>query len=546
MKVKTRANTNVSASTNSSARSGTRTSTGTSTRANAKEIFIGGVVLSATALIMRTVGVAFNVYVSGRIGAAGMGLLSLIMSVYSLAVTFAVSGISLASTRLTAEAMGTDREEDIRHAMRRCLLYSFFFGTATFIVLFTFAEKIAISWLGDERCITPIRLFAVSMPFVAMSSAMQGYFTALRRVVKSASAQFFEQLIKISATSSLLVALAPKGIEYACMAVIGGGSIAEISSFFYTYIMYRYDLRKNNRVRKAENSGGRGMTRKMCRIALPVAFSAYLRTGLVTLEHMLIPRGLKKYGASSENSLETYGILQGMVLPIILFPTAFLSSFNMLLVPELAQASARGEKRHIDYIGERFLRFTLMFSVGVCAVMICFSHELGYVIYNSHKAADFIKTVAPLIPIMYFDSAVDSMLKGLDEQLFNMRINIIDAASSAFLVYILCPRIGIMGYIVTIFASEIFNLSCSLVRLLNVTGIKIRIFSWIAKPMICALASCTVVRIMLESVKGIAYSYLSLLVHIVLVLGVYLLLLTVTCTLNRDDRAWVRSFFKKG
>ncbi len=511
-------------------------------RERAREIFMGGALLSVTALVMRTVGVSFNVYVSGRIGAAGMGLLSLIMSVYSLAVTFAVSGISLAATRLTAEAVGSQKSGQIRLAMKKCLLYSLSFGCASAALTFCLAGFIANNWLADPRCIPSLKLFAVSMPFISMSSAMQGYFTALRRVVKSASAQFFEQLVKISVTCVLLALIAPRGIEYACMAVIGGGTVAEISSFIYTYLAYRWDLR---RIKRDKSERGARLNRKILRIALPVAFSAYLRTGLVTLEHMLIPKGLKSYGASSEASLETYGVLQGMVLPIILFPTAFLSSFNALLIPELACVSAGGKRGQIDSIGARFLRFTIMFSMGVCGVMICFSHELGQVIYNSHTASDYIKLIAPLIPIMYFDTAVDTMLKGLDQQLFNMRINIIDAASSVLLVYFLCPRIGIMGYIVTIFVSEIFNLSCSMVRLMNVTGIKPRIFAWAVKPLICVLAACTVVRIALESVRAIAFSYASLFVHIALVILVYVFFLLISRTLDRDDRRWIYSLIKR-
>lgn len=509
-------------------------------KTSAREIFTGGIVLSLTALIMRTVSVAFNVYVSGKIGSAGMGLLSLIMSVYSLALTFAVSGISLASTRLTAEAVGSGKKEDVRAAMKRCLIYSVVFGSLTFIVLFTSADFIAGNWLGDMRCVRPIKTFAISMPFISMSSAMHGYFTALRRVKKSASAQFFEQLVKIYITSVLIGTMAYKGIEEACIAVIGGATIAEIASFLYTFLLYRYDILKNFK----KKSRGVGIVAKMCSISIPVALSAYIRTGLVTLEHMLIPRGLKRYGASSERSLETYGVLQGMVLPIILFPTAFLSSFNMLLVPELAKAAAKGEKRHINYISERFLRFTAVFSIGVCAIMICFSHELGYVIYNNHEASDFIKTVAPLIPIMYFDSAVDSILKGLDQQLFNMRINIIDAASSALLVYLLCPKIGIMGYIVTIFASEIFNLSCSMVRLMNVTGLRINLVSFVIKPLICALGSCTLVKLMFESVRAIACSYLSLFIHLFVALFVYVMFLIATLTLNGEDRVWIKGLLK--
>lgn len=512
-------------------------------KTRAGKIFASGMVLSVTALIMRTIGVGFNVYVSGKIGAAGMGLLTLIMSVYSLAVTFSVSGVSLAATRLTAESVGINANEEVRASMRRCLLYSASFGTTALILLFTFAEPVAIHWLGDVRCVRPIKCFAVSMPFVSMSSSIHGYFTAFGKAVKSATVSFLEQLVKIGTTVALLTSFADKGVEYACIAVLAGGSIAEIFSFVLALLVYRTDLAKNYPVKKGVKISG--ITGRLLKISLPVAFSSYIRTGLVSLEHMLIPKGLKRFGASSEKSLATYGVLQGMVLPIVLFPTAFFASFNQLLVPELARAKASGERRHITYIGERFLRFTLMFSVGICGIMICFSHELGFVIYNSHSAADYIKTVAPLIPIMYFDSAVDSMLKGLDEQLFNMRINIIDAATSVLMVYFLCPRIGIMGYIVTIFVSEIFNTACSTTRLLNVTEIRVKILSWFVKPLVCTVAACTFVRLLLEFSNGIAYSYPSLFLHLFLTLGIYFVFLTITDTLNRDDRTWIKSFFSK-
>lgn len=62
-----------------------------------KKFLYDGLLLTATALIMRTVGVVFNAYVSERIGESGMGLFTLVMSVYTFAVTFATSGINLAA-----------------------------------------------------------------------------------------------------------------------------------------------------------------------------------------------------------------------------------------------------------------------------------------------------------------------------------------------------------------------------------------------------------------------------------------------------------------
>ncbi len=512
-------------------------------KTRAKEIFRGGIVLSAAAFVMRTIAVSFNVYVSDKIGAAGMGLLALIMSVYSFVVTFSVSGVSLASTRLTAEAVGENKSENVRASMRTCIFYSAIFGTLALVLAISLSDTIAVNLLTDKRCSSPIKVFAISMPFVSMSSAIHGYFTAIGKTVKSAIIQISEQLVKIAATVILLSKLGTLGAEFACIAVIGGTTLAEIVSFAVAFVTYKFDLKKN--FPKTVNADTKKIIGRMCKIALPVAFSSYIRTGLVSLEHMLIPRGLKKYGASDENSLATYGVLQGMVLPIVLFPTAFFASFNQLLVPELARASAAGEQRHINYIGERFLRFTLMFSLGICGFMICFSHELGIVIYSSHEAADFIKTIAPLIPIMYFDSAVDSMLKGLDQQLFNMRINIIDAAVSTAMVYFLCPQIGIMGYVITIFASEIFNTACSMTRLLNVTQMKVQVFTWFIKPLVCTAAAASFVRLLLLASNGIAYSYLSLILHLFLTLAVYIVLLVLTKTLDKEDISWVKSLFVK-
>jgi len=67
-----------------------------------KLFLINALLLFGTSVLLRTVGVSFNIYISNKIGPSGMGLLTLIMSVYSFAVTFATSGINLATARLTA------------------------------------------------------------------------------------------------------------------------------------------------------------------------------------------------------------------------------------------------------------------------------------------------------------------------------------------------------------------------------------------------------------------------------------------------------------
>lgn len=57
---------------------------------NTKRLLINTLTLAATSFLMRTVGVAFNVYLTGRLGAAGIGLFSLVTDVYAMALTFSL------------------------------------------------------------------------------------------------------------------------------------------------------------------------------------------------------------------------------------------------------------------------------------------------------------------------------------------------------------------------------------------------------------------------------------------------------------------------
>ena len=101
--------------------------TGSLSMAKFKIFLKNTLLLTFTSLIMRTVGVYYNLYLTDRLGADGMGLFTLTGSVYGLAVTLATSAVTLASTRLVSEAMGEsvdgkERESGrILAAMKVCI-----------------------------------------------------------------------------------------------------------------------------------------------------------------------------------------------------------------------------------------------------------------------------------------------------------------------------------------------------------------------------------------------------------------------------------------
>ena len=506
-----------------------------------KAFFLNAVLLTATSLLMRTVGMGFGVYLAGKIGAAGLGLYQLIMSVYTLAVTIATSGINLAATRLVAEELGRGNAEGAKKAMQRCLAYCVFFGTATSLALFFGANYVGLVWLADSRTVASLRFLAVSLPFLAMSSAMSGYFTAVRRVFKSASAQVLEQGIRITLTIVGLTLLLPRGLEYACFAIVGGGSLAELCSFLYSFTLYAHDIKRY----KSSPAPQPGLTKRLLGISLPVAFSAYARSGLITIEHLLIPRGLKKFGATQEAALASYGLLQGMVLPVVLFPAAVLQALSGLLVPELAECRAQLHNVRINYIAARVFKLTLLFSIGVAGIMAGFADEISMAVYKNTNTAVYIRILAPLIPVMYLDTAVDGMLKGLGEQVSSMRYNIIDAGCSVILVYLLVPRMGLTGYICTIFFTELLNSALSASRLIAVTQFKINLFNSIVKPIIGIASSVFMTRLLLSSLGSFVQSPFNIAaLGVLFSAGLYLVFLRICASITSEDIEWGMGILK--
>ncbi|MBQ4121108.1 MAG: oligosaccharide flippase family protein [Clostridia bacterium] len=478
--------------------------------------------LTATALLMRSVSLSFNLYLKNKLGADGVGLFSLIMNLFSFAVTFATSGVSLLATRLVSEALGKNRPLEAKSAMKRCLFYALSFGGLAFFLLFTFAQPLGEGLLGDARTVLSLRALAVSLPFLSLSSALAGYFTAVRRVAKSAATQVGEQFLRIFLTVSVFTYLAPADLEMMCFFVVLGGVVSDMFSLSVSFVLYRLDLKKHNRAKGSHIPSD--LNRRILAIGLPVAFSSYFRSALVTLEHLLIPRGLVAFGMTHTDALAAYGVLEAMALPIVLFPYAFLSPFCNLLVPEIAEQRAGEKNDEMRKTAERALSFVSVFGVGVATVMLTLAFPIGEVFCSSREAAGYIMLLAPLVPIMYADTTVDALLKGMDEQLYTMRVNLFDSLLGVVLALLTVPLLGIRGYVLNLILCEVINFSLSVSRLSKKLGPRYLLFDSLFLPLLAGAISAFPVRhlasvFMLSGGKGALFFLMAI------AAGLYLLVL---------------------
>lgn len=424
-------------------------------------MFYGALLLTGANLVLRLAAMSFQVYLSGRMGAAGVGLLQLVLSVRALAFTLGSAGARTCALYLSAEALG--RRRSVRPALRGCIWYCLLFALPAAAELWLFAPRAAAGWIGDGAAESALRAFALFLPAACLNGVMTGLFTAAGRLRTLVAVEFLEQGCAMAVTFALLLRWAGGDAERACLSVALGSSAAGALSLGILWLLRREG--------SPQGRGDRPPWRRVFRMGLPVGLADDLRAGLSTVENLIIPRRLALF-AGTVNAMADYGVLHGMVFPVLMFPTAILASLADLLVAEFSRCARRPGRVRVRYLARQGLRVSWLFGVCAGGAVFAAARPLGRLLYRSEAAGACLRLYAPLVPVLYLDIVVDAMCKGLGQQSANARYNLLTNLLDVVLLWLLLPRFGMGGYYFSFAASHLVNFALSLRRLGRSAGLR--------------------------------------------------------------------------
>lgn len=444
--------------------------------------FKNAVILTITGLALRAAGMFFRIYIAARIGAEGMGLYQLIFTIYNMCITFATAGVSVAATRLAAEELTQPDMGRTAGVLNRVVRLGLELGLLAAAAQFVLAYPAAKYWLGDARAELSLKILAPSLPFMAVGTALRGYFFARRQVGPNSWSQIWEQAVRIALVMGLIPLVADWGIQYACAAVVVGNTVSEILSCLMMVWYYKRDS-------KALYGGARpylpsGTTARLWHIVAPVEGGRCLDSALRTVENILVPACLLAFLGSRETSLAQFGALKGMAMPILLFPFSFLNPLATLLLPEVTEAHILGRKKALETLVGRIMLFTNMFSVLAGGLIAINAYPLARLLYHDESIGFYLAVLAPVLPGMYLDAMGDSVLKGLGEEVATFRYSIWDSGLRILLVILLMPRTGMKGFLFVMLLSNISSALLNIFRISKVAQIRTRWYRWFIQPML--------------------------------------------------------------
>ena len=451
-----------------------------------KTLFIkNALILTVSSLILRFAGIVFKIWLAQKIGSEGIGLYQLVFSVYVLASTFAISGISTAVTRLVSEESALGNQKGCRKVLRRAVELSLIIAFLSIVLLFSGAEFIGKTVLGDQRTVTALKILPFSLPFIGTTSCIRGYFIAKRKVTPGAVSQIIEQAVRIIFIILLVGKFYKNGLGATCFAVVLGDTIAEFSECFILYIAFINEKKQP----ESDNTAQTPVFKRILHISVPITSGRYLNSGLRTAENILVPKNLAKYAASSESALSQFGMIKGMALPILFFPSAILNAVSTLLIPEISEAVTLRRNLAVKSACERILKITTLVGIICGAVFAAAGREIGLLIYKSESVGKLLVALSPIVPLMYLDSICDGILKGLDQQNFIFKTSVFDSLSRIILILIILPKMGLWGFIIIMYYSNVLTCFLNVTRLVKLSKAEINIYKNLIVPIICAMLS---------------------------------------------------------
>ena len=502
-----------------------------------KVLLINSLILCSSTLGLQMLSLLFRSYLAKTLGAEGMGLLQLTATIQMFSIALATMGLRLTVSRMAAQEFAHRHFSGAIHVVRACFFCGVIAGTLAMLALYFSAPWLGTALLKDTRTILALRVFAWNLPFVALSSVFNGYFVAADRAYDVAITQVLEQLVELGTAVFLLHRTLHPELSDACAMIALSSGIGEAVSCILQYALYRQDA--NKKLRQGGGSTPRRF-RRLLQTAMPVAGSTLAATGTRAAENLLIPHGLRHSGISESQALSVFGLIHGMVMPLLMFPAQMMAPMLELLLPELAACQASGHLRHKNYMVNRVTRIVLIFSIGISWVFWSFSKELGTLFFRSTDIAPYLRILAFLAPLFYFELLFDMILKGLGKQLYSLKCDLYTSAVDMFLLWVLLPRLGVGGYLIAAFITAALKFVWSLHGVAANAVLDLRMRD-LCKVLACIAGAAMVTWAVFYLLNHGQEMELHPLFRCLVTLFNFWVLLRITSCVSKEDVIWIRS-----
>lgn len=460
---------------------------------NPNSVFYHSSRLVISSVLLQLLGFFYRILLGRLAGAQVIAVHGLVMSAYNVVLAVTLTGIAFSVSRIAAryEALGSGR------SIKRLISLSLALFLGLFILLALpfafFHEAFAEYILGDKDTAPALLLLIPCLFLTGFENVHKAYFYGRSRTAAPMISETLEMLCRILA-ALLLFHLFP-GLDVASSAalILFGMILSEVVSASFLTGCYRLQLPQ---LRGRDDIPRRKILADIANMALPISLSTLISRMLSAANTVLIPRTLQLSGFSLEQSMEQFGTLSGMTMPMLMLPSAFLSPLITVLTPRFTAAHARKQPQEIRRKAAKALHAVGLFAIPALCIIVGYGDFLAELLYHNANAADHLLPLAVNSFFGFYYVVCESVLEGIAQQKRSAALAVGATAFGVLLTLIFGGifKLGIYGFLIGELCSSAVGVLISLIWVKRYTTLQFRWYNWLGIPLLSTLISYYLVK----------------------------------------------------
>lgn len=407
-------------------------------------------------VLERGLGFLYRIVLSRLIGAEGLGLYHVALSIFSLFLTIGTGGIPVTVSRFISKSKAENNLKGEREAVSAGIALCLFLTLPTVFLLFPLADKIPFL-LPDKRAVSVFRILLVGLAFSSVYAVFRGSFWGNKRFLLSALLELAEETVMVIA-GVLLLKNASSPVTGACLAGLSA-TISYLFSFTASTLCFF--------LFKGKLSAPKKTLKPLFNATMPITFvrgSASLVNSAIAV---LLPAMLVKSGFSGKEALKLYGIVTGMAIPVLMIPSTLIGSLSVVLVPELSEDYYRKNKTRLYKNLIKGISASFILSCAIIPFFYALGEKVGALAFANSLAGEMIKKGCWILLPMSLTMITTSMLNSMGFEKHTFVYYFIGAGAMLLCILLLPSFFGAYAYIFGLGVSFIITAVCNFCLLLK-------------------------------------------------------------------------------
>ncbi|MCI8444719.1 MAG: polysaccharide biosynthesis protein [Clostridia bacterium] len=417
-------------------------------------------------------------------------------------------------------------------------------GLVGSLMLFLGANVMANYWLQIPEAEMTLVALSPAIFFVAISSVMRGYFNGRQNIKATARSQTLEQVFKTALTIivvEIIAIISNVSTEWMAGGATLATTLATMSGFGYLYLYY--ETRKREIATEIKSTVNykyervHTIIKKILLVSIPIALTAIMSSLNKNIDSFTVVRSLKQF-MSEDMALAQYGILGGKVDTLTSLPLSINVAFSTALVPAIAAAKARKDRKTIT----QKTSFSLLISMLIglpCTIGMCIFAEpiLNLLFPNASEGAMILQISSLTILFTILDQTINGALQGYGK----LKIPAISLGCGVIvklilnLVLVPIPEIGVKGAAWASVACHVVAFAIAITSLIKNIKLDLTFSKFVIKPVLATAIMGVCSYYLYLNLLGIIRAKLATIVAIVIAVIIYALAIVALKVFNKEE-----------